>query len=84
MTSPFSPVVLGLGALVSSPALVASFVDGTLPMETGVIRFGVALLVCWVGLSLLDALMHTTSAPQDREPVTPIEGTPVLPPGDQG
>jgi hypothetical protein len=84
MTSLFSPTVIGLGALISSPALFASFVDGTLPMETGIIRFGVALLVCWVGLSLLDTLLHSTSAPPSREPVTPIEGTAVLPPGDQG
>ena len=84
MTSLFSPTVLGLGALISSPALFASFVDGTLPLETGVIRFGVALLVCWVGLSLLDTLLHSTSAPPNREPAQPIEGTAVLPPGDQG
>lgn len=82
MTSLFSPTVLGLGALISSPALFASFVDGTLPMETGVIRFGVALLVCWVGLSLLDTLLHSTSAPPTREQPTPIEATPV-PPNDQ-
>ncbi len=82
MTSPFSPTVIGLGALISSPALFAAFVDGTLPVQTGVIRFGVALLVCWIGLSLLDTLLHATSAPPTREePRQPIEATSVLPPG---
>ncbi|GAA1931240.1 hypothetical protein [Nocardioides marmoribigeumensis] len=80
MTSPLSPTVLGLGALLSSPALLASFWDGTLPIETGLIRFGVAVLVCWVGLSLLDGLLHSTSAPPPPEAASPLEATQVLPP----
>ena len=84
MTSFFSPSVIALGALLSSPALFASFVDGTLPLETGLIRFGVACVVAWFGLSLLDMLMHATSAPAVREDTTPIEATQVLPPIDQG
>ena len=84
MTSPLSPTVLGLGALLSSPALLASFWDGTLPIETGLIRFGVAVLVCWVGLSLLDTLLHSTSAPPvPAEPASPLEATQVLPPVEQ-
>ena len=81
MTSPLSPTVLGLGALLSSPALVASFYDGTLPIQTGLLRFGVAVLVCWVGLSLLDTLLHSTSAPR-TPPEPPLEATQVLPPVD--
>ena len=80
MTSLFSPTVIGLGALLSSPALLASFVDGTLPIETGLIRFGVAVLVCWVGLSLLDTLLHTTSATPARDEPPALEATQVLPP----
>ncbi len=83
MTSPFSPTVLGLGALLSSPALLASFVDGTLPVQTGLVRFGVAVLVCWVGLSLLDALLHGTSAQPVQDEPPPLEATQVLPPPDQ-
>ena len=82
MTSPLSPTVLGLGALLSSPALLASFWDGTLPVQTGLVRFGVAVLVCWVGLSLLDTLLHTTSAPP-QAPEPPLEATQVLPPLEQ-
>ena len=84
MTSPLSPSVIGLGALLSSPALFASFVDGTLPLETGLIRFGVAMLVCWVGLSLLDMLLNATSAPPARETSPPLEATQVLPPVEHG
>jgi hypothetical protein len=83
MTSPLSPTVIGLGALVSSPALFAAFVDGTLPLETGLIRFGVALLVCWIGLSMLDVLLSATSAPPASEQPA-LEATQVLPPVDQG
>jgi hypothetical protein len=80
VTSPLSPTVLGLGALLSSPALLASLVDGTLPLETGLIRFGVACLVCWVGLVLLDTLLDSTSAAPVREEPNPLEATQVLPP----
>ena len=83
MTSPLSPTVLALGALLSSPALLASFVDGTLPLETGLIRFAVACAVAWIGLSLLDTLMHATSAPRPHEETTPLEATQVLPPAEQ-
>ena len=58
--------------------------DGTLPLETGLIRFGVAMLVCWVGLSLLDMLLNATSAPPARETSPPIEATQVLPPVEHG
>jgi len=84
VTSPFSPTVLALGALVSSPALMASLVDGTLPLETGLIRFAIACAVAWVGLVLLDTLLHTTSAPAAaREEPNPLEATQVLPSGEQ-
>ena len=81
MTSPLSPTVLALGALVSSPALMASLVDGTLPVETGLLRFAIACAVAWVGLVLLDTLLHSTSAPAAKEP-DPIEATQVQPFGD--
>ena len=79
MTSPLSPTVLALGALVSSPALFASFVDGTLPIETGLIRFGAACLLCWVGLALLDTLLHTTSAAPGPEDQAPLNSQRALP-----
>ena len=83
MTNLLSPTVLGLGALISSPALMGSFVDGTLPIETGVIRFVVAVVVAWLGLSLLDTLLSATSSPPAPEQ-QPIEATQVLPPIEQG
>jgi hypothetical protein len=62
MASPFSGLVLGSGALLASPALWAAFVEGTLSTETAVVRLGVAIVVSWVGFSLLGFLLSGTSA----------------------
>ena len=70
MASPFSGPVLASGALLASPALWAAFVDGTMSMETAVVRLGVAVLVAWVGISLLASLVSGTAAvPTDDEDV---------------
>ena len=70
MVSPFSGWVLGGAALFSSPAWHAALVTGTLPLETAAVRFGIALVVVWVGLSMLSSLVHGTSpAPTPAEPV---------------
>lgn len=79
MSSPFSAPVLGLGALVSSPALYAALVEATLPLETAMIRFAVAAVVIWVGLSLLEALLEST-APKEA----PGETAPRALPGVSG
>jgi hypothetical protein len=71
VASPFSGWVLGTGALVASPALRAAFLDGTLPLSTAVLRLAIAVVVCWVGLSLLGALLSETSAPESQEEETP-------------
>lgn len=71
MSSPFSAPVLGLGALVSSPALYSALVEATLPLETAMIRFGVAALVIWVGLSLLEALLESTAPKATTGETTP-------------
>jgi hypothetical protein len=55
------PVLAG-GALLASPALWAAFVDGTMVLETALVRLGVAVVVVWVGLSLLGSLVEGTSA----------------------
>ena len=69
MVSPFSGLVLGSGALLASPALWDAFVEGTLPVQTAVVRLLVAVLVSWVGLSMLQSLLSqsgpTDSAPDD-------------------
>ena len=71
MVSPFSGWVLGGAALLSSPAWYAALVAGTLPVETAATRAGIALLIAWVGLSMLHSLVQGTSpAPAPSEPVT--------------
>lgn len=90
MTGLMSPTVLVLGGLVSSPALMAAFVDHTLPVQTALVRFAVACLVCWVGLSLLDSMLRSTAA-EDGSPAAigggsdgaAVEATAVLPPEDR-
>lgn len=61
MASPFSGAVLASGALLASPALWAAFVEGTMAMETAVVRLGIAVLVAWIGFSLLGFLLAGTA-----------------------
>ena len=63
MASPFSGIVLGSGAVLASPALWAAFVEGTMSMETAVVRLFVAIVVSWIGFSLLGFLLTGTAAP---------------------
>jgi hypothetical protein len=62
MVSPFSGWVLAGAALFSSPAWHAALVTGTMTLETAATRFGIAVVVVWVGLSMLSSLVHGTSA----------------------
>jgi hypothetical protein len=79
MTSPFSGLVLGSGALLASPALRAAFVDGTMSIDTAIVRLVVAVLVSWIGLSLLTSLLDGTAAPS-----TDVDETPRALPGIDG
>ena len=78
MTSPFSGLVLGSGALLASPALWAAFVDGSMAMDTAIVRLVVAVLVSWIGLSLLMSLLDGTA------PETPTGEVPRALPGIDG
>ena len=82
MVNPFSGWVLGGAALLSSPAWHAALVVGTLPLETAAVRFGIAYVVVWVGLSMLSSLVQGTSpTPPDAVPHSGVEGPlPVRPP----
>ncbi len=51
--SPLSTSVLAGGALLASPALYQSLVDGTLPLDVALTRFLVALVACWLALTVL-------------------------------
>jgi hypothetical protein len=67
MLSPTSGWVLGAGVVIASPALHAALVSGTLSLETAAVRLLVAVLVSWVGLSMLASLVDQTSAPVETE-----------------
>ncbi|MBA3782837.1 MAG: hypothetical protein H0X12_13425, partial [Nocardioides sp.] len=51
--SPLSPMVLGSAALVSSQAIWAAAIDQTLALDQALIRYLVAVAVCWALLSVL-------------------------------
>lgn len=52
MMSPLSwPVLIG-SAVVSSPALWAGMVEGTMPLDVALTRFLIALAASWVAISL--------------------------------
>ena len=55
--SPASGTVLGAAAIVASPALWSSLVDGSMPLDVGLTRYLVAVGVCWVLLSVLGELV---------------------------
>ena len=54
--SPFSAPVLGGAAIVASPALWQSLVDGTLPLEVAMTRYLLAVVVSWAAISLVASL----------------------------
>jgi len=55
--SPLSVPVLAAAALLSSPALWRTFVEGTAPTMVGLSRFLVAMVACWAALAALAALV---------------------------
>jgi hypothetical protein len=61
--SPFSGLVLGSAAVVGAPALWSSLVLGTTPIADGLLRYVVAVLVCWVGLSVVVAMVGPVPTP---------------------
>lgn len=67
MSSPFNPVVFGGAALLSSPALYAAF-EMTMSYEAALVRFAVAWLVAWIGVSMLASVGGS-----------PVDGAPTVP-----
>ncbi len=59
--SPLSPMVLGSAALVSSQAIWAAAIDQTLALDQALIRYLVAVAVCWALLSVLTELAFKPS-----------------------
>jgi hypothetical protein len=65
-----SAPVLGLAAVMSSPALYMGLVTGDLPLDVALTRYLVAVVVVWVGLSVLAMLVGSPPRPEpvDVEP----------------
>jgi hypothetical protein len=82
--NPFSGWVLACGLVLSSPALWAALVDGSLPLDTALLRFAITLAIAWLGLTLLAALVGRVPEP-DPEPesdvltATPVDPVPTEP-----
>ena len=72
--SPFSGSVLGGAAVVSAPALWASLVSGSTPLADGLLHYIGAVAVCWIGLSVVAALVgpapRVTAGPGAPEATT--------------
>jgi threonine/homoserine/homoserine lactone efflux protein len=69
--SPFSGAVLGSAAVVSAPALWSSLVTGASPIADGLLRYVAAVLVCWLGLSVVAALVGPAPRPPAARPGAP-------------
>lgn len=74
-----SPTVLGAAGICASPALYQAIVTGGVPVEVAMTRYLVALVICWLAISLVAALVGEPPAPAPRAP----EGAPDVerPPG---
>ena len=71
MASPFSGLVLGSGALLASPAIWDAWVEGTTSVTTAVTRLAVAVLVAWIGFSVLESLLSQTSGTAEGPDAVP-------------
>ncbi|MFC6288118.1 hypothetical protein ACFP3Q_13660 [Nocardioides sp. GCM10027113] len=61
---PLNGWVLAAAALVSSPALWSSMVEGTMPLDVAITRFLVAAAACWVAMSAASELVWPSRVPQ--------------------
>ena len=68
--SPLSPGVLGGAAVVASPALWSSLVDGEMPLDVALTRYLIAIGICWAVISLVVELAFP--APGSVKPL-PVE-----------
>ncbi|WP_162599679.1 hypothetical protein [Nocardioides solisilvae] len=60
---PLHGAVLGAAAVVSSPALWLSLVEGTLPLADALTRYLVCVGICWALLNAVAALVMAGPVP---------------------
>lgn len=54
--SPVHGAVLGAAAVVASPALWLTVVEGTLPLSDALLRYLLSVLLCWAALNVVGQL----------------------------
>lgn len=59
--SPLSAPVLGAAALVASPALWASLVTRSMPLDVALTRYLIAIGICWLVISVVTEFAFTPS-----------------------
>lgn len=77
--SPLSGSVLVGAAVVASPALWSSLVDGALPLDVALTRYLIAVVICWVLISLVAELAFP--APGSVKPKVEPDAEPSEPGG---
>jgi hypothetical protein len=68
--SPLSAPILGGAALVASPALWSSVVDGTMPLDVALTRYLIAIVICWVVISVVVELAFPSPGAVKPAPMT--------------
>lgn len=66
--SPVSGPVLVGAAIVSSPALWAALVDGTMSPETAFVRYFICVGLCWVAFAIFAMLVGPPPRPPSEPP----------------
>ncbi|WP_158648066.1 hypothetical protein [Nocardioides houyundeii] len=75
--SPLHGGVLGGAAVVASPALWLSLVDGTLPLSDALTRYLLSVVICWVALNVVAAMVLVEPSPKPaRQEAHPDQETP--------
>ena len=67
MASPFSGLVLGASAVLTSPTLHAAVVVGSVPLEDAVVRFVTTVVIVTVAITLVQWLFYGTSPVTDAQ-----------------
>lgn len=75
--SPFSSPVLGAATLLCAPTLYDALVTGTTSLQVAAERFGIVVVLCWLGMSAVAMLV----GPAPRPPASVPPGEPGVVPG---
>lgn len=75
--SPLSGGVLLGAAVVASPALWGSTIGGTMPLDVGLTRYLIAVVLCWAAVTVVAGLAFpapgSVRVQTEADPVEPAE-----------